>query len=197
MQMKGPSFELVMPDWIDEFLPTPDRVYPTMVERMELAIELARLNVKHGSGGPFGAALFDMETDRLISAGVNLVASLGCSVFHAEIVAITLGQIKVGSYDLGGHGIPPMELVSSTEPCAMCFGSLPWSGIRRLVCGARDGDARGIGFDEGPKLSSWVSALEGRDIEVVRDICRDESVAVLRKYMEDGGLIYNSRQGNI
>ncbi len=65
------------------------------------------------------------------------------------------------------------------------------------MCGARDGDARGIGFDEGPKLSSWVSALEGRGIEVVRDICRDESVDVLRKYMDEGGLIYNSRQGNI
>ena len=195
--MTRPSFELNLPDWLEEFLPPLDKVYPTMGERMELAIELARLNVECGTGGPFGAALFDMETDRLIAPGVNLVASLGCSVFHAEIVAIILGQKKVGSYDLGGHGIPPMELVSSTEPCAMCFGSLPWSGIRRLVCGARDGDARGIGFDEGPKLSSWVSALEGRDIEVVRDICRDESVAVLRKYMEEGGLIYNSRQGNL
>lgn len=195
--MKAPSFELNLPGWVAGSLPPPNKVYPTMMERMQLAIELSLLNVENGSGGPFGAALFDMETDRLIAPGVNLVASLGCSVFHAEIVAITLGQKKVGSYDLGGHGIPPMELVSSTEPCAMCFGSLPWSGIRRLVCGARDGDARGIGFDEGPKLSSWVSALEGRDIEVVRDICRDESVAVLRKYMEDGGLIYNSRQGNI
>ena len=195
--MNKPSFELNLPAWVEAFLPTPDKVYPTMRERMQLAIELSRLNVEHGTGGPFGAALFDMETDRLVAPGVNLVASLGCSVFHAEIVAITLGQKKAGSYDLGGRGIPPMELVSSTEPCAMCFGSLPWSGIRRLVCGARDGDARGIGFDEGPKLSSWVSALEGRGIEVVRDICRDESVDVLRKYMDDGGLIYNSRQGNI
>ena len=93
--------------------------------------------------------------------------------------------------------MPAMELVSSTEPCAMCFGALPWSGIRRLVCGARDGDARGIGFDEGPKLSSWVSALEGRDIEVVLDVCRDESVKVLKKYLDDGGLICNSRQGVI
>ncbi len=195
--MNKPSFELNMPGWLEEFLPPPDKVYPTMRERMQLAIELSRLNVEHGTGGPFGAALFDMETDRLVAPGVNLVASLGCSVFHAEIVAITLGQKKAGSYDLGGRGIPPMELVSSTEPCAMCFGSLPWSGIRRLVCGARDGDARGIGFDEGPKLSSWVSALEGRGIEVVRDICRDESLDVLRKYMDEGGLIYNSRQGNI
>ena len=41
------------------------------------------------------------------------------------------------------------EMVASTQPCAMCLGATPWSGIRRLVCGARDEDAEEIGFDEG------------------------------------------------
>jgi len=193
--MTKPTFELKLPLWINELLPAKETVYPTMQERMKLVIELSTLNIEKGTGGPFGAAIFDMESDKLVSVGVNLVSSLNCSVFHAEIVAIMEAQRVVGSYDLGGDDVPAMELVASTEPCAMCFGAIPWSGVRRLVCGARDGDARGIGFDEGPKMSSWVSALESRGIEVFHDICREEALTVLKKYEQKGGIIYNSRQG--
>ena len=76
----------------------------------------------------------------------------------------------------------------------MCFGAIPWSGVRRLVCGARDEDARAIGFDEGPKLPDWVDALEARGIAVVHDVLRDEAVAILRHYQESGGIIYNGRR---
>lgn len=193
--MPNPSFTLTLPAWIKEILPPKDKIFPTMQERMKFVIDLSKLNVERGTGGPFGAAVFDMESDRLVSVGVNLVSSLNCSVFHAEIVAIMEAQRIVGSYDLGGGNVPAMELVASTEPCAMCFGAVPWSGVRRLVCGARDGDARAIGFDEGPKMSSWISALESRGIEVFHDICREEAVHVLKKYDQMGGEIYNSRQG--
>jgi tRNA(Arg) A34 adenosine deaminase TadA len=50
-------------------------------------------------------------------------------------------------------------MVVSTEPCALCLGAIPWSGIRRLVCGARDEDARSIGFDEGEKVPYWIGAF--------------------------------------
>ena len=193
--MRFPSLELSLPEWVEKFLPPEDTVFPTVRERMGLVVELSRLNIEHGTGGPFGAAIFDMESDRLIAPGVNMVESLNCSVIHAEIVAIMLAQKITGSYDLGGHGIPPLELVSSAEPCAMCFGAIPWSGVRRLVCGARDGDARGIGFDEGPKISAWAGALEDLGIEVMRDVCRKEATGVLKRYDEMGGVIYNSRQG--
>ena len=77
----------------------------------------------------------------------------------------------------------------------MCLGAIPWSGVRGLVCGARDADARGIGFDEGAKPTDWVEALESRGIRVRQDVCRDEAVAVLREYAENGGPIYNARRG--
>jgi len=72
----------------------------------------------------------------------------------------------------------------------MCFGAVPWSGVSSLVCGARDEDARSIGFDEGPKLTNWVEELESRGIRVVRDVLRDEAAAVLREYGQGGGMIY-------
>lgn len=194
--MRYPLVELRLPDWIEEFLPDPDRDYPTEEDRMQLVIELSRLNVEHGTGGPFGAGIFDLSTNRLLSPGVNLVTTANLSTAHAEMVAIMVAQQIVGHFDLGGSGRPPYELVASTEPCAQCFGATPWSGIRRLACGARDEDARSIGFDEGPKMPDWPEALEERGISVVRDVCREEAAAVLQHYAASGGMIYNARQGD-
>ena len=190
-----PEVNFELPGWVEEFVGDPDRVYPTEEDRMRLAVELSRMNVENGTGGPFGSAIFDLETKRLVAPGVNLVTTAGCSIAHAEMVAIMFAQRVVGSFDLGAPGEPPRELVASTEPCAMCFGATPWSGVRRLVCGARDEDARAIGFDEGPKLPDWESALEERGIEVSRDVLRGEAASVLRFYAESGGAIYNSREG--
>lgn len=194
--MGFPQVMLRLPDWVEELLSESDRSYPTEEDRMRLVIELSRLNMVHGTGGPFGAGIFDLSMNRLVAPGVNLVTTTNLSTAHAEIVAIMVAQQVVGHFDLGGPEQPPYELVASTEPCAQCFGSIPWSGVRQLVCGARDEDARSIGFDEGPKLPDWVGALEQRGISVVRDVCRDEAAAVLRNYAESGGIIYNARQGD-
>jgi len=194
MGLERPQLALGLPQWVESLLSDGERAYPALEERMGLVIDLARLNVEHGTGGPFGAAVFDQQAHRLIAPGVNVVVQSGCSIAHAEMLALVLAQQALGQYDLGGDGAPSCELVTSTEPCAMCLGAIPWSGVRRVVCGARDEDARAIGFDEGPKLPTWVQELEGRGIAVLRDMCREEAVAVLRDYEERGGVIYNGRQ---
>ncbi len=190
-----PYISFSLPDWVESFLPGPDHVYSTTEDRMRLIIELSRLNVKHEAGGPFGAGIFDMKTNRLVAPGINLVIQANCSVVHAEMVAIMIAHRVVGHYDLGSEGMSSCELVTSTEPCAMCFGALFWSGIRRVVCGAREEDARGIGFDEGSKLTDWVQSLESRGISVIQDVFREEASALLRQYYENGGIVYNARQG--
>jgi tRNA(Arg) A34 adenosine deaminase TadA len=189
--MRFPVVTLRLPGWVEDTLA--GRVYPTVEDRMRLAVELSRLNVRQGTGRPFGAAIFEQETGELLAPGVNLVVASSCSVFHAEMVAIMVAQQMVGDFDLGGEDRPPYELVASTEPCAMCLGATPWSGVRRLVCGARDEDASAIGFDEGEKPAEWVPALERRGITVVRDVLREEAASVLREYAESGGEIYNAR----
>ncbi|MGH8153428.1 MAG: hypothetical protein ACREPF_11950, partial [Rhodanobacteraceae bacterium] len=45
------------------------RRYPDAEARIALAIELARRNVKHATGGPFGAAVFD-ASGALVAVGV-------------------------------------------------------------------------------------------------------------------------------
>jgi tRNA(Arg) A34 adenosine deaminase TadA len=190
--MRFPAVTLSLPTWVEAVVPDPARAYPTVEERMRLVIELARQNVRRKTGGPFGAGIFDLARHTLVAPGVNLVVAAGCSVAHAEIVAMAVAEQLVGSFDLGRRELPGYELVSSVAPCAMCLGAIPWSGVRRLVCGAREEDARRIGFDEGTKPSDWVAALEGRGITVLQDVCREAAAAVLQEYAAAGGQIYNA-----
>ncbi len=192
--LRFPEFRWHLPKWLEEVLPLENAVYPTVEDRMRLVIELSRLNVQHGTGGPFGAGVFDQQSGKLLAPGVNLVMTARCSILHAEIVAIAMAQQLVQHYDLSDPGLPPYELVVSTEPCAMCLGAVPWSGVRALVCGARDEDARAIGFDEGTKPPDWVRSLESRGVSITRDVRRAEAVEVLEAYRNQAGVIYNTRR---
>ena len=191
--MQFPTLNFRLPPWVDTLFPKDEYIYKTPEERMGLVIALSRMNVEHKTGGPFGAAVFEMNTGKLIAPGVNMVTAANCSLLHAEMAAISLAQQIKGTYDLGAEGQPACELVSSTEPCAMCMGGIIWSGIRHLVCGARDEDARAVGFDEGAKLDDWVKAFADRDISVTQDVSRQKAAEVLRHYAESGGVIYNAR----
>lgn len=159
---------------------------------MSFVIGLARKNIELGTGGPFGAAVFDARTHKLISVGINLVERSNCSVLHAEIVALILAQEKLRNYDLGASGMPECELVSSAEPCAMCFGAIPWSGIIRFAYGASRMDVEAIGFDEGDKVDDWAGSLNRRGIEVLKEVSRTEATEVLKQYKSMGGKVYNS-----
>ncbi len=181
---------LRLPKWTERLLESPGQVFETVQARMAFVIDLARRNIEHRTGGPFGAAVFEGDSGRLVSIGVNLVESSHSSIAHAEMLAIGLAQQTTHSFDLSSNG-SVCELVTSTEPCAMCLGAIPWSGLRRVVCGARGKDACAIGFDEGAKPRNWVAALRARGIEVTRDVLRAQARSVLQEYARSGGLIYN------
>jgi tRNA(Arg) A34 adenosine deaminase TadA len=161
---------------------------------MRYVVDLAQRNVGHGTGGPFAAAVIETTTGVVRSVGVNLVVAEANSTAHAEMIAIQLAQADLGSHDLAIAPGGPYELVCSVEPCTMCLGAVVWSGVHTLVCGATDGDARAIGFDEGPKPPDWVSALRQRGIAVHREVLRPDAVAVLQAYAAAGGTIYNARR---
>ncbi len=189
--MNMPQVNIHLPKWVENYLETAPKIFKNVEDRMRFVLALSRQNVQHGTGGPFAAAVFEND-GRLVAAGVNLVVTLKCSVFHAEIVALALAQRVMGRYDLSDGGRLHYDLFATSEPCAMCFGAIPWSGVQRLVCGARDEDARAIGFDEGPKIIDWVSALNDRGIAVLRDMLRTDAVTVLQDYVTAGGTIYNA-----
>ena len=188
--MLNEKITIALPAWVEKFLSTQDKTFADIEQRMSLALELAKLNIEHKTGGPFAAAIFEQHTGKLISVGVNLVTSTNCSIAHAEIVTIALAQKKLETFDLYADNTP-RQLVTTTEPCAMCLGAIPWSGVRSLVCGATDADARETGFDEGAKPVDWVDQLRKRNIDVTQNIRRKEAIETLKSYLNHGGQIYN------
>lgn len=165
--------------------------YGSDEDKMRLAIRLADENVSRGTGGPFGAAIFERASGQLISVGVNSVVRLNNCTLHAEMVAYQLAQKRIASYTLAAEGHPEHELFTSCEPCAMCLGATLWSGVHRVVIAASRDDAIGIGFDEGPVFAESYGYLRERGVEVVHGVLRAEGRAVLQRYQDLGGPVYN------
>jgi len=186
------SFDL--PAWVQPLLDNWSEPLLTISQRMQLAIALSKENIQQQTGGPFAAVVVNEETCELISVGMNLVTSVGLSVAHAEIVALTLAQSAVGEWNLSSAG--SLQLVTTCEPCAMCFGAVPWSGVKSLICGARKKDAEAAGFDEGDKPEQWVRSLQRRGIVVQCSVLRAEAAGVLADYRNSGGAIYNANPEN-
>ena len=168
-----------------------DQVYATDEDRMRLAIALAAENVANGSGGPFGAAVFERESGRVIAVGVNSVVRLNNSTAHAEMIALQLAERRIASYSLATNGHPAHELFTSCSPCAMCLGAVLWSGVTRIVWAAQREDAERIDFDEGPVFPESFAYLRARGIGIVEGVLRSEAQAVLEEYRRRGGAIYN------
>lgn len=184
---------LTLPAWVHEAV-DPSAVFPADADKVALAIELSRLNVEAGSGGPFGAAVFGPD-DRIIAVGVNRVLPQSCSLAHAETMAYMLAQQRTQRARLNevapGERIGPITLATSAQPCCQCYGATMWAGVDRLLIGARSGDVESLTeFDEGPLPSDWQGELLRRGIEVVRDVHRDLACDVLRAYGAVGGARY-------
>ena len=186
------SCDLTLPDWVEAFVESWPDPLETVDQRMHLAISLSAENVRHGTGGPFGAIVIEVQSSRLIGVGVNLVTTAELSIAHAEMVAISLSQSANNNWNLGHEA--DVQLVTSCEPCAMCFGAVPWSGVTSLVWGASKDDAEAAGFDEGDKPGNWVQSLENRKIRTQGGVLREEAAAVLKKYATKEGAIYHPGQ---
>jgi len=185
-----PVVHVEYPDWVDSVVDW-NRAYRSDQERMRVAIDLARANVQRSTGGPFGAAIFETKSGRLVAVGMNSVVRLNNCVLHGETMAFMMAQQCVGSFTLNSAQLPAHELYTSCEPCAMCLGATLWSGVRRLVYGASREDAALLNFDEGPVFPESYHYLEKRGIAIVRNVLRSEARAVLELYRASSGKIYN------
>lgn len=178
----------VLPVWTSRAVGATQR-YAGHDAQIELAIRLARLNVEHATGGPFGAAVFD-GGGHLVAIGVNRVEPLASSLAHAEIVALAGAQQKLGRARINADG-GRYTLAASAQPCCQCYGALLWAGIDELLVAARRKDTELLaGFDEGPMPADWVGELSRRGISVVRDLRRRAACAVLQRYAACSGRHY-------
>lgn len=187
---RSDQIQVTLPPWVEEVIAGRE-VFPTLEDRMRLAISLSRENVVRKTGGPFGAAIFERDSGRLVAVGVNSVTRHNNCTLHGEMVAFMLAQARLGNFSLGAPGMPAHELVTSCEPCAMCLGAILWSGVVRVVCGAARQDATELKFEEGPVFPESYAYLEARGIEIVYEVLRAEAREVMVRYRMQGGEIYN------
>ena len=182
------AITLTLPDWIEQEF-DPAQVHADDASRVGLAIRLARRNIEQGTGGPFGAAVFDAD-GRVVAFGVNRVMPQSCSVAHAEMMAFMGAQTRLGRHRLNEGG-QRYVLATSAQPCCQCYGASFWAGIDELLIGARSSDVMELSeFDEGPLPADWIGELEQRGIAVRRDILRDEARDVFHLYARSGGAVY-------
>jgi tRNA(Arg) A34 adenosine deaminase TadA len=185
-----PLVHVEYPDWVDSVVDW-EKIHSTDESRMRLAIAVARANVERATGGPFGAAIFEAASGRLVAVGMNSVVRLNNCALHGEMMAFMMAQHRVASFTLKSPQLPVHELFTSCEPCAMCLGATLWSGVQRIVYGAAREDASKLDFEEGPVFPQSYRYLEDRGIRIVRNVLRDEARAVLEMYRAKGGKIYN------
>ncbi len=190
------QFTVSLPEWAVEEQSGLPTLLPSMEDRMRAVIRFSRLNIEHQTGGPFSAGVFERDSGRLIVIGVNRVVPSNISSAHAEVVALSLAQQRLKSWDLGSDQLPALQLVVNWRPCAMCYGATIWSGIRSLViAGSDDACERITGFDEGPIHPEWQNELAKRGIHLQDGLLYDEAVEVFKTYRDGGYLVYNGRQG--
>lgn len=110
-------------------------------EYLERAIELARIGMVQGHGGPFGAVV--VRGDQVLAEAFNQVTGSLDPTAHAEVGAIRAACRTLGTFSLAG-----CEIYSSCEPCPMCLSAIYWARLDTLYFAATRGDAAEIGFDD-------------------------------------------------
>jgi len=189
-------FTVSLPEWVIEEHAKLPACIPSLEERMRAVIRFSRLNIENQTGGPFSAGVFERDSGRLIVIGVNRVVPSNVSSAHAEVVALSIAQQQLKSWDLGNDQLPALQLVVNWRPCAMCYGATIWSGIRSLViAGSDDACERITGFDEGPIHPNWKNELTKRGIELHDGLLYHDAVEVFKSFRDNGHLVYNGRQG--
>ena len=109
----------------------------------------------------------------IVGSGSNVRERDGDPTGHAEIVALRDAATTVGQWRLSG-----CTLVVTLEPCTMCAGALVLARVDRLVFGAYDDKAGGVG-------SLWDVVRDRRlnhRPEVVGGVLAEDSTALLDEF---------------
>jgi tRNA(Arg) A34 adenosine deaminase TadA len=108
---------------------------------LERAIELSRMGMLNGHGGPFGSVI--VRDGKVVGEGFNRVTSSNDPTAHAEIVAIRDACKNLGDYQLTG-----CTIFASCEPCPMCLGAIYWARPQSVIYANTRSDAAAIAFDD-------------------------------------------------
>lgn len=141
---------------------------------MHRAIELARVSMRAGNGGPFGAVV--VRDGEIIGEGSNHVVTLNDPTAHGEIMAIRDACAKTGHFSLDGAVI-----YTTGQPCPMCLGAIHWARLSRIYYGFRIEDAAAIGFDDTAIFAQFALPPSERLIPAT-ELCRDATRQLATEY---------------
>ena len=141
---------------------------------MRRAIELSRIHMEAGEGGPFGAVV--VKDGEILGEGWNRVTSTHDPTAHAEVVAIRQACARLGTFQLRG-----CEIYASCEPCPMCLAAIYWARLDRVWYANSRTDAAAIAFDDDWLYREVATPLEARSLPA-RQILRDEALKVFRAW---------------
>lgn len=140
---------------------------------MRLALEEAQKALEKGEV-PVGAVVV-WEGRGVVAAAHNTREGDKNALRHAEISAI-----DVACKTLGGWRLHKATLYVTLEPCVMCAGALLSARVKRVVYGAPDEKAGGLG------TVTDLNALPlNHRMEVRSGVLGEESAALLGKFFEN------------
>lgn len=148
----------------------------TDIDLLRQAIELARLSRARGDH-PFGALLADGEGKVLLHA-MNTCSTKGDRTGHAERNLMTEAS-KLYDVDF----LSSCTMYTSAEPCAMCAGSVYWTGVGRVVHGMSEKALKDLIGPDSENLTMDMPCIKvfgagQREIEVVGPLLEEESAEV-------------------
>ena len=100
-------------------------------ERMRMLVEYTSSSLKTKFPSPFGSAIYDLQTGRLLFQAYDTVIQKSDPTNHAEINAIRKATQKLQRLSLSG-----CILYSTCEPCPMCMSACIWAELDAVVFGA-------------------------------------------------------------
>ena len=141
---------------------------------MRRAIDLSRIHMEAGEGGPFGAVV--VKDGHILGEGWNRVTSTCDPTAHAEVVAIRDACGRLGTFTLKG-----CEIYTSCEPCPMCLSAIYWARLDRIWFANGRADAAAIQFDDEWLYREVALPMTDRSLPAV-ELMRDEALAVFRAW---------------
>jgi tRNA(Arg) A34 adenosine deaminase TadA len=129
-------------------------------------------SMRTASPRPFGAAIVQTGTGRVLLRALNAVKQECDPSAHAEVRAIRLAAKKLRNLSLAGY-----TLYTTCEPCPMCMSTALWAGLDRVVYGATIADANRH-CNQIRVSAEEVTARSDMSCVVVGPVLRDECYAL-------------------
>lgn len=139
---------------------------------MDAAIELAGIAAEGGEV-PVGCVI--VRDGNIVSLAANGREVFRDATYHAETAAIS----GAGG-ELGGWRLPGCTLYVTLEPCPMCAGAIWAAKVPRVVIGARDPKAGGMGS----MFDLFSNPLNHRP-DVTFGVREEECVSLLKNFFAD------------